>query len=115
MNLQVIKNHILFWGKKIFLYGIFVFLVFFIAAFFILQIPAVQSALTNRYLRSFSQVTGFPASIEEANLRWYDRLVLKKVSIKDPEGNGMIVVDELMVNFELSSLLANHALNIDAV
>ncbi len=49
------------------------------------------------------------------NLRWYDRLELDSVLIKDPEGNPMIAVDNLLVNFELSSLLAGKNVNIDGV
>jgi hypothetical protein len=115
MNLQVIKNQLLFWGRKILFYGVFIFIVLFTAAFFILQIPAVQTALTSRYLKNFSQITGFPATIGHTNLKWYDRLALENVSIKDPEGNGMITVNELNVNFEFTSLLANHNVNIDGV
>lgn len=90
-------------------------MVFFTLAFFILQIPYVQTTLTNRYLKSFSQVTGFPATVEETSLRWYDRLELDSVVIKDPEGNPMIAVDNLLVNFELSSLFADKNVNIDGV
>src|SRR5258706_135589 len=114
MNLQVIKNRILFWFKKIFLYSAFVFLVFFTLGFLILQIPQVQTALISRYLPVFSQVVGFPATVEAMDLRWYDRLELRHVIIKDPENNTMISVDRLLVNFEVLSLLKNGTVNIDA-
>ncbi len=104
----------MFWFKRIFLYGIFTLLVFFTLGFLILQFPQVQTALTSRYLKSFSQVIDFPTSVESIELRWYDRLELRKVKIKDPENNTMISVDRLLVNFEIFSLLLKGDVNIDA-
>src|SRR5450432_764081 len=101
MNLQVIKNRLLFWFKRIFLYSTFILLVFFTLGFIILQFPRVQTALISRYLSGFSQVVGFPATVERMDLRWYDRLELINVKIKDPENNTMISVDRLLINFEL--------------
>jgi len=114
MNLQVIKNRLLFWFKRIFLYSGFILLVFFTLGFLILQFPQVQTALISRYLSSFSQVVGFPATVEKMDLRWYDRLELINVKIKDPEHNTMISVDRLLVNFEIFSLLLKGDVNIDA-
>lgn len=104
----------MFWLKKIFLYSTFFALVFFILAFFILQIPQVQTALIGRYLSGFTQVVGFPTTVGKMNLRWYDRLELHYVKIKDPENNTMISVDRLLLNFELMSLLKNGNITIDA-
>ncbi|HEV8515180.1 MAG TPA: hypothetical protein VGQ59_17985, partial [Cyclobacteriaceae bacterium] len=114
MNLQVIKNRIWFWFRKIFLYGIFSVLVFFTLGFIILQFPQVQSALISRYLKGFSQVIDFPTTVESMDLRWYDRLELINVKIKDPEKNTMISIDRLLVNFEILSLLTKGSVNIDA-
>src|SRR6478736_7111225 len=114
MRLQVIKNRIWYWFRKIFLYVIFSSLTFFTLGFIILQFPQVQTALINRYLSGFSQVIDFPTTVESIDLRWYDRLELKKVKIKDPENNTMISVDRLLVNFELLSLLTKGNVNIDA-
>jgi len=104
----------LYWFKKIFLYGTFIFLVFFTLGLLILQFPQVQSALIGRYLSGFSQVVGFPVTVERMDLRWYDRLELRNVVIKDPENNTMISVDRLLVNFELFDLLKNGNVNFDA-
>src|SRR5579859_925776 len=114
MNLQVIKNRILFWIKKVFLYTFFILLAFFTLGFLILQFPQVQTALIGRYLSGFSQVVGFPTTVKSIDLRWYDRLELHHVVIKDSENNTMISVDRLFVNFELLSLLRNGNVNLDA-
>lgn len=104
----------MFWFKRIFLYSTFILLVFFTLGFLILQFPQVQTALISRYLSGFSQVVGFPATVESMDLRWYDRLELINVKIKDPEHNTMISVDRLLVNFEVLNLLLNGNINIDA-
>jgi len=104
----------LFWFKRIFLYTAFIFLVFFTLGFLILQFPQVQSALISRYLSGFSQVIDFPTTVESMDLRWYDRLELNHVKIKDPEHNTMIAVDRLLINFEVLSLFLNGSVNIDA-
>ena len=104
----------MYWFKRIFLYGTFSLLVFFTLGFIILQFPQVQTALINRYLFGFSQVVGFPATVERMDLRWYDRLELINVKIKDPENNIMISVDRLLVNFELFNLLKSGNVSFDA-
>lgn len=96
------------------MYSIFIFLAFFTLGFIILQFPQVQSALVSRYLKGFSQVVGFPTSVGSIELRWYDRLLLQDVKIKDPENNTMISVDRLLVNFEFLSLFENGNINVDA-
>ncbi len=87
------------------MWGFFLNLVFFVVSFFVLQIPQVQTALISRYLGGFSQVVGFPTSVGRISLRWYDRLELLNVKIKDPENNSMIEVGRLHVNFDMFSLI----------
>src|SRR5258707_3881489 len=114
MMLEVIKNPILFWVKKILLYSAFAFIAFVSLSFLIFQFPEVQTALIGRYLKGFSQVIGFPTVVERIDLRWYDRLEMKKVMIKDPEGNEMISVGSLILNFGFLDLLTNGKVNIEA-
>ena len=113
--MQVIKNRVFFWGKKILLYSLFVLVSFFTLSFLILQFPEVQTYFIHRYLSGFSQVTGFPATVETMSLNWFDRLDLKKVKITDPEKNDMITVETLSVNFGLFNLLRKGNASIDAV
>lgn len=104
----------MFWVKKILLYFTFFFIAFVSLSFLIFQFPEVQTALMGRYLKGFSQVVGFPTSVERMDLRWYDRLEMKKVLIKDPEHNEMISVRSLIVNFGFLELLTNGKVNIEA-
>ena len=105
MRLQVIKNQVLFWGRKILLYSLFSIVSFALLSFLIFQFPEVQTALISRYLKGFSEVVGFPATVERIDLRWYDRLEMKQVMIKDPENNQMISVGRLQVNFDFFDLV----------
>jgi len=115
MNLQVIKNRVLYWLKSITLYGLYIFVLLTISGFFIIQIPAVQSRLTQRYLISFSAATGFKTTIGRMELHWFDRLYLEGVSIADPENNIMIGVDKLLVNYKFSDLFRDKNISLDAV
>ncbi len=104
----------MFWSKKFFLYLIFTSIGFVALSLLILQFPEVQTFLIGRYLKGFSQVVGFPATVEKMNLRWYDRLEMQQVLIKDPEGNSMISVKKLVVNFGFLELITNGKVNVDA-
>ncbi len=115
MNLQVIKIRVFEWLKKIVLYGGYLLLTFLVVSFFLLQLPAVQESLLGRYTRQFSEVSGFSIKFDKFYLRWYDRLQIEGVEIKDPENNLMIGAQQISINFRLSTLLQNNDINIDAV
>ncbi len=115
MKLQVIKNRVFNWLKKILLYGIYFLLLFAVLSFTLLQIPAVQENLVNRVTASFSKVSGFDVTYESIYLVWYDRLEIEGLVIKDPAQNRMIEAGKLQVNFSLSTLFENKDVNIDGV
>jgi hypothetical protein len=111
MNRQVIKNRIL----KILAYSATSLLFILISGFLFLQIPAVQQKIINRYLRGFSDVTGFRTSIGAFQLLWFDRLELKDLEVFDLEDNRMIGVKNVLINFQLSQLLEQRDVNVDGV
>jgi hypothetical protein len=115
MNLQVIKNRVLYWIKYIVLYGLYISLLLLISSFFILQIPAVQSALAKRFLRNFSAVSEFKTTLDRIEFYWFDRVIINNIRIEDPEQNTMIEVKKLMVNFQFSGIFGDENLNLDAV
>lgn len=110
MNRQVIKRIV-----KILAYSATSLGFLVIAAFLFLQIPAVQQALLNRYLKGFSEITGFRASIGNFQLLWFDHLEMQNVQVMDPEDNRMMSVRNVIVNFQLSQLLEQRDVNIDGV
>ena len=111
MNLQVIKKRL----RKILAYSFTSMAFLLISAFLILQIPAVQRFLIQKYLRSFSSVIGFKTTVESFELLWFDRLELQDVKIIDPENNEMISVGNILINFELSHLVEQRDINIDGI
>ncbi len=114
MNLQVIKNRILLWLKKIIFYSLYILLALFFISFGILQIPPVQKTILQYYTERLYNISGFETTIESVHLIWYDRLELKNLLITDPEKNVMIDAKKVVVNFRISSLLMNSNINIDA-
>jgi hypothetical protein len=110
MNLQV-RNRI----RKALTYSFTGLIFLVISGFLTLQIPAVQESLIQRYLRGFSKVTGFNATVESFQLLWFDRLELRNLKVYDPEKNQMIAVENLVINFKLSQLFRERDVNVDAV
>lgn len=103
----------MFWCKRVFLYGVFFFTSSFALAFIVFQFPEVQTAIIHKYLSGFSQVVGYPATVERIDLSWYDRLELTDVKIKDPVGNVMIGVKRLVINFGFLNLVENGQVFVD--
>ncbi|MCU0357548.1 MAG: translocation/assembly module TamB, partial [Cyclobacteriaceae bacterium] len=113
MNLQVIKNRVLYWLKFITLYSLYTIVFLLLSSFFLLQLPAVQSIAANRLLKQVSAATDFNSTIGRVEFYWFDRLVLTNVRIEDPEKNLMIGVERLMVNFSFSGLFQSQGINLD--
>lgn len=51
-----------------------------------------------------TEKTGFPTSISEIHIQWFDRIRAKGVKIQDPDGFDMIHAADVLVDFELSAL-----------
>ncbi len=113
MRWQVIKIRVFRWIRNIVLYSAYLSIVFVLTSFILLQIPAVQKALIERYTGDLESVIGFKLSFSSINLRWYDRLEVKDLLVVDPEQNEMIRIGDLRVNFRISSLWEHNDINID--
>ncbi len=115
MKLQVIKNTVFKWIKKAFLYGVYSSVILLLLSFILLQLPAVQESLIERYTSKFSGASGFNVSYRHIYIIWWDRIEIKELLIKDPVENEMIKIEKLNVNFQLSTLLLGKNVNIDGV
>lgn len=115
MAWQVIKIKVLQWTRRIVLYGLYGILVFFFVSAGLLQIPAVQKALTSRITDGFSEISGFRIEYDRFYLLWYDRLEITDLKITDPQQNVLIEAGRLYVNFTLKTVYQRKNINIDAV
>src|ERR1041385_1950478 len=113
MRWQVIKIRVFRWVRNIVLYSIYIAIVFILTSFLLLQIPAVQKALIERYTGDLKEVIGFNVTFSSINLKWYDRLIVRDLLVEDPEHNAMIRVGDLRVNFRIASLFEHDEVNID--
>jgi hypothetical protein len=95
------------------LYGIYISVVLLLTAFLLLQIPAVQKRLIERYTGNLEKVIGFKVTFNTIDVKWYDRLQITGLRVEDPEHNEMIRVGNLKVNFRFSSLFEKNEINID--
>lgn len=111
MNLQGIKKRIV----KVLAYTTASVLFLLISSLLILQLPAVQRALANRYLRGFSQVVGFKTTIRNINFSWFDRLELDGVRVEDTENNKMFDIGHISLNYKFSNLIQGSNINLDAI
>lgn len=111
MNLQGIKKRIV----KILAYTTASVLFLLIASLLIIQLPGVQRALANRYLRGFSEVVGFKTTIQNINFSWFDRLELEGVLVEDTEHNKMFEIRHLSLNYKISNLIKDANVNLDAI
>ena len=111
MNLQGIKKRIV----KTLAYATASILFLLISGLLILQLPGVQRALANRYLRGFSQVVGFKTTIKNINFSWFDRLELQGVRVEDTERNTMFEISHLSLNYKISNLIQGTNINLDAI
>lgn len=111
MNRQVIKKRVL----KTLAYSVTTLAFLLISGFLFLQIPAVQEKIIDRYLRGFSDITGFSTTIGGFQLLWFDRLELQNLQVMDPDSNRMINIKRVLINFQLTHLLDKRDVNIDGV
>ncbi|MEY4930358.1 MAG: hypothetical protein RI909_1082, partial [Bacteroidota bacterium] len=115
MKLQVIKNSVFKWLRRILIYGAYTLVIFFLLSFILLQLPSTQKSLIQRYTSKFSKISGFDITYDRIFIIWWDRLEISGLTIKDPAQNNMIKIESLEANFKLSSLLQDKNVNIDGV
>lgn len=105
----------MYWLRALLAYTAYATVVLVFASFFILQIPYVQTRITQAVLASTSRQTGFQASIQKVEFFWFDRIRLTGLKLTDPEGNDMFDVRSLRLNFTFSGLFQGRTYALDAV
>jgi hypothetical protein len=113
MNWQFIKNRLLLWLRRLVLYGGYLAVVFTIASFLILQVPAVQESLLDRYTKKLTTLTGFPVTFSSFYFSWWDYLHLEGLQVADPEKNVLLRAKTVHLRFDLTSVYTQGDINID--
>lgn len=80
-----------------------------------LQIPYIQTKVAGKLTEIVSEKINFPVHIGYVNIHWFDSILLEDVTIQDDQGNDMIQIETLFVDFQLYALLNPDNIRIDEV
>ncbi|MFY0689441.1 MAG: translocation/assembly module TamB domain-containing protein [Cyclobacteriaceae bacterium] len=75
-----------------------------ISVFLILQIPQIQQRLVTYIVSRVESQSGHHISIGKVDIDWFDQFSLDSVNVKDFNGNIMLSLDHLEVDFDLLEL-----------
>lgn len=85
------------------------------STFIVLQLPYVQNRLFGKLLHHLSHTTQFPITHQRFQLKWLYHASLTGLTIKDPQDNNMLAVDQLALKVNLLQLLTNRHINLKTV
>jgi TamB, inner membrane protein subunit of TAM complex len=75
-----------------------------VALLLALRTSYVQTRLAQYFTQEFSQKLGYPIYVDRVEVLFFDRILLRKVQVKDPNGQRMIDMERLEVDFNLEHL-----------
>lgn len=82
---------------------------------FVLQLSSVQTYLGRFLAKNVSQKIGFEIKIGKVDIVWLDRLKLEDVEITDLSSTKMISVVNVMVDYNIISLMGDRTIELDKV
>ncbi len=71
----------------------------------LLQIPVIQTTVAGYFTSLISEKTGYRTNIDTVNIRWWDAISLKNVTIYDLQDSLMADLEEVYVDFSIRGLL----------
>ncbi len=86
-----------------------------ISAFTALQLPHVQNHLFGKLLQRLSHTTQFSITHQYFQLKWLQRVSLTGLTIRDPQDNLMVAVDQLAVRINPLQLLKDRYITLKTV
>lgn len=86
-------------------------LIVFLVTFSVLQTPFAQTKIINLISRQVAEMTGFDIKLDYANLTWYDHMILEKIKIIDRQGNEMVNIREMEIDFGFFDLILHRQFN----
>ncbi|MCC5938039.1 MAG: translocation/assembly module TamB domain-containing protein [Lunatimonas sp.] len=81
------------------------FLVLFLLAVGLLQIPFIQTTVAGYFTSLISERTGYRTHIDAVNIRWWDAISLKNVTVYDLQDSLMADLEEVYIDFSIRGLL----------
>ncbi|MDF2454180.1 MAG: hypothetical protein K0R51_173 [Cytophagaceae bacterium] len=76
-----------------------------VIAVFLLRIPSVKNYATREATTYTSELIGYPVTIGNIEIDWYDHIILQNVVLKDREQNDMIFLGEGVIDFSFYKLM----------
>jgi translocation-and-assembly-module (TAM) inner membrane subunit TamB-like protein len=98
---QVIKKRIV----KSILWIILTPIILLIVTIGLLHLPPIQNLVVDKITNYLTESTGYDTSIDYVNIRWFNSVVVDGTNIYDNDSVKMISVDEMVLTFNLKSLI----------
>lgn len=111
-NIAKVTKKVLFKTVRYILVTSLVLLVLILGA---LQLPPVQTLLAQKASSVLSEKTGYNVQIKAVNIRWFDTILLRGLSVKDKNEQTILDVKRLFADFEISSLIGKKNVSIDRI
>ncbi|MBD8487871.1 translocation/assembly module TamB [Echinicola sp. CAU 1574] len=94
--------------------AVFLLLIIILAAI-ALQIPSIQTSATQFLAEQLSKNTGFETKIQKVNIRWWDAINLKGLTVHDPKDSLMADFQDVYIDFSLRGLLDSNEPGLDEI
>ena len=101
-------------GLKYIKYIILGLLILLVAAALLIQLPSIQTKLTNKINQSLSEKLGNQISVEEVDIDFFNQVDLAGVYIEDLQGDTIAYIESLEVKTSLLGLIKNELIITEA-
>lgn len=81
----------------------------------ILQVPSIQTKISQALTNYMSEKTGFQTSISKVRIRWWDAVSLQDVVVHDHKDSLMIDLEEVYLDFSFKGLFQSENPHIDQI
>ncbi|ERM83672.1 hypothetical protein P872_02420 [Rhodonellum psychrophilum GCM71 = DSM 17998] len=81
----------------------------------LLQIPSIQTKVSKLLTDYISNNTGFRTSISKVQIRWWDAVSLKDVTIYDQKDSLMANLEEVFIDFSIAGIFDKNNPSIDQI
>lgn len=81
----------------------------------LLQITFIQTRISRLLTDYISDNTGFRTAISKVQIRWWDAISLKEVTIYDQKDSLMVNLEEVFIDFSISAIIDKNNPSIDQI